>query len=131
MRNNFLSATLTPRLLPAALLLCLSITAFGQKSAKDSTVAPAIEDTGKVSLLQPVKIKDTSKNAADQYFTLQQCIDYALLHQPSLNIAKINIEVAHTNNAINLSTALPQISVNATLTHFLQQSGASQTTTID
>ena len=110
-------------------LLCFSLSASAQKSTAASTTAPPVEDTDKVSLLQPVKVKDTSKNSTDQYFTLQQCVDYALQHQPGLNIALINIDVAKTTNAINLSTALPQINVDATLTHYLQQTGPSQTST--
>lgn len=117
---------LTPRLLPTAILVCLSASAFAQKSSAGSATAPPIEDTAKVSLLQPVKIKDTSKNAADQYFTLQQCVDYALIHEPSLKVAAINLDVTRLNNAIALSTALPQINGDATLTHFLQQSGRTQ-----
>jgi len=108
-------------------LLCLSLSASAQKSNVNSTTAPPVEDTDKVSLLQPVKVKDTSKNSTDQYFTLQQCVDYALQHQPGLNIALINVDVARATNAINLSTALPQINAAGTLTHILQQGGRSQT----
>jgi outer membrane protein TolC len=108
-------------------LLCLSPSVFAQNSKASSTAAPPVEDTSKVSLLQPVKVKDTSKNSADQYFTLQQCVEYALLHQPALNESQINIQVAHLNNAIALSTALPQINVDGTLTHYLQRTGATQT----
>jgi outer membrane protein TolC len=112
-------------------LLCLSASVFAQNSKPTSTAAPPVEDTSKVSLLQPVKVKDTSKNSTDQYFTLQQCVDYALLHQPSVNVAQINIQVTHLNNAIALSTALPQINANATLTHYLQQTGPAKTNTVN
>jgi len=112
-------------------LLCLSSSVFAQSSSNNSTTAPPVEDTSKVSLLQPVKVKDTSKNSTDQYFTLQQCVDYALIHQPSVNVAQINIQVTRLNNAIALSTALPQINAEGTLTHFLQQSGPSKTSTVN
>ena len=110
-------------------LLCLSSSVFAQNSSTNSTTAPPVEDTSKVSLLQPVRIKDTSKNSTDQYFTLQQCIDYALQNQPSLKVAQINIEVTRLNNAIALSTALPQVNADGTLTHILKQSGPAQVTT--
>jgi len=126
MRNISFRPALTRALMPVIFLICLSGTALAQKSGATSTVAPPVEDTGQVSLLQPVKIKDTSKNATNQYFTLQQCVDYALLHQPSLNISQINLQVTRLNNAIALSTAMPQVNADGTLTHFLQQSGRSQ-----
>ena len=112
-------------------LFCFSSPLFAQNTNAKSTTAPAVEDTGKVSLLQPVRIKDTSKNSTDQYFTLQQCVDYALLHQPSLNVAQLNLQITHLNNAIALSTALPQITADATLTHYLQQTGPAKTSTVN
>ncbi len=118
-------------LLINTLLLCLTLPVLAQNTKATTTEAPIVEDTSTVSLLQPVRIKDTSKNSTDQYFTLQQCIDYALQHQPTLNIALINIDVAKANNAIDLSTALPQINASGTLTHFLQQSGPAKTTTVN
>jgi len=45
-----------------------------------------------------------------------------MLHQPSLNISQINIDVAKTTNAINLSGALPQVSASGDLIHYIQQS---------
>lgn len=126
MRNTFFSTALIRRLIPMAFFICLSGAAMAQKSGTNSTIAPPVEDTGKVSLLQPVKIKDTSKNAAAGYLTLQQCVDYALLHEPSLNVAQININVTRLNNAIALSTAMPQINADGTLTHYLKQSGRPQ-----
>jgi outer membrane protein TolC len=113
-------------------LLCFSFYASAQKPASQSTTAPPVEDTAQVSLLQPVKVKDTSKNGGAVYFTLQQCVDYAVEHQPGLNISKINIDVANTTNAINLAGALPQISASGDLIHYLQQSSletATSTTT--
>ena len=54
------------------------------------------------------------------YFTLQQCIDYALLNQPGLNKTLIDIDIAKTTNAINLSGWLPQITAGGNLLHCLQ-----------
>jgi len=109
-------------------LVCFSFYASGQNPGAKTTTTPPVEDTSKVSLLQPVKIKDTSKNSTDEYFTLQQCVDYALLHQPGLIISKINVDVANTTNAINLSGALPQISASGNLIHYIQQSETEEST---
>jgi len=59
--------------------------------------------------------KDTS-----QFLTLSQCIDYALQHQPLLNQSLINVSIARTTNAINLSGWYPQVNLSANLTHYIQ-----------
>jgi outer membrane protein TolC len=53
-------------------------------------------------------------------FTLEQCIEYALQHQPSLNQSIINQSIARTSNAISLSGWLPQLSLTGNLIHFNQ-----------
>jgi len=65
---------------------------------------------------------DTGSN---QYLTLRQCIDYALLHQPAVNRSLININIAKTTNAINLSGFLPQVNASGNLIHTLQSSNAN------
>jgi len=55
-----------------------------------------------------------------QTMTLQQCIDYAMVHQPALNQSKINISIAKVTNAINLSGWLPQVSASGSLTHYFE-----------
>ena len=55
-----------------------------------------------------------------QTFTLNDCIEYALNHQPGLNQSFVNISIARTTNAINLSGWLPQLSISGTLTHYNQ-----------
>ena len=52
--------------------------------------------------------------------TLNQCIDYALLHQPALNQSLLNISIAKATNAINISGWLPQVSLGVNLTHYNQ-----------
>lgn len=52
-------------------------------------------------------------------FTLDQCVDYALKHQPHLNQALIGVDIARTTNAINLSGWLPQAGVSGNLQHYL------------
>ena len=66
--------------------------------------------------------KNGSLNNADTLpsFTLKQCIDYSLQHQPSLQQALINISIAKTTNSISLSGRLPQVGITANLTHYFQ-----------
>jgi outer membrane protein TolC len=109
----------------SACLLGFSLSIYGQNSPVKSTTAPLVQDTGKVSLLQPVKITDTSKSNGNEYLGLQQCIDYALKNQPALNIALINVDVARATNAISLSTALPQVSASGDLIHYLQRANGN------
>ncbi len=51
---------------------------------------------------QQKTINDTAK-----YFNLDQCIVYALKHQPSVMQSDIGIAIARKTNAINLSGWLP------------------------
>ena len=51
-------------------------------------------------------------------FTLQQCVDYALQHQPMVNQAFINQQITRASNAIALSGWLPQVNVTGNLTHY-------------
>jgi len=63
-----------------------------------------------------------SKSTTDtvQYLTLDQCIVYALEHQPALMQSLINVSIAHKTNAINLSAWLPQVNFAAPFTHYIQ-----------
>lgn len=54
-----------------------------------------------------------------QALTLDQCVGYALKHQPGINQALINIAIAKTTNSINLAGWLPQANIGANLTHYL------------
>lgn len=53
-------------------------------------------------------------------FTLQQCIDYGLAHQPFLQQSVIKVTIAKINNAINLSDWWPKINATGNFTHYLQ-----------
>ena len=68
----------------------------------------------------PVKGLCQSKGNIDsvQTFTLRQCVDYALQHQPAVSQALINVEIAHATNAINLSGWYPQLGFSANLNHY-------------
>src|SRR6202000_3247858 len=120
------------RLLLLTGVLLLSALQLYAQNGKTNSVAPplAVPDTSKTNLLMPVMIKDTGKNGALS-LTLKQCIDYALKHQPGLNISLINIDVAKTTNAINLSGALPQASASGDLIHYLQQSSGNNSSTVN
>lgn len=102
-------------------LFCYSLIGYAQNTNSKSVAAPVVvPDTSKTNLLLPVTVKDTGKNGSSQYLTLQQCIDYALQHQPGVNIALININVAKTTNKINLAGALPQVNASGNLIHNIQ-----------
>lgn len=81
-------------------------------------------DTSKVLM----QVKDTT-NAGAPTLTIKQCIDYAMIHQPALNQAQINIEITKATNAINLSTWLPQINASGDAIHYIRQSQYSSATT--
>jgi outer membrane protein TolC len=136
MRNIYFSPGTARVLLLNACLLCLTLVAAAQNKKNSPSTSPAavsappIEDTSKVSLLQPVKVGDTSKNGGGQYFNLQQCIDYALQHQPGVNISLINIDVAKATNDIALSGLLPQVNASGSLIHNIQQPPGTNTTTV-
>ncbi|GAC1300466.1 MAG: TolC family protein [Mucilaginibacter sp.] len=108
--------------------LLFELTAFAQKQKPTSISPPlVVSDTGKHNLLIPVTIRDSSNNTV-QYLDLQQCIDYAMQHQPALNKALINIDITRATNAISLSTALPQVSSSGSLIHYFQTGNSSVNT---
>ena len=61
---------------------------------------------------------DTTGSASS--LTLDQCIQYAMKHQPALNQALIGVPIARATNAINLAGWLPQVNITGNLTHYLQ-----------
>ena len=62
----------------------------------------------------------SGRSAADtsQSLTLDQCLHYALQHEPALNQSLINISITRATNSINLSGWLPQANIAANLTHY-------------
>jgi outer membrane protein TolC len=60
-----------------------------------------------------------SANRADTALTLDQCVDYALKHQPFINQAVVNVAIARATNSISLSGWLPQVNASANLTHYI------------
>jgi len=59
------------------------------------------------------------KNDSAQLLTLDQCIDYAMDHQPALRQALIGVDIAHATNRINVSGWWPQVNASATATHYV------------
>ena len=55
-----------------------------------------------------------------QYLNLDQCIVYALQHQPAMMQSSINVSVARKTNAINLSAWIPQVYLTGDFTHYGQ-----------
>jgi len=98
---------------------------FAQKATPDNPPALAVPDTVKTSLVIPQNVADTGKNANGQFLTLRQCIDYAMQHQPGLNVSKINVEVTKAANNVALAGWLPQATASGDLIHYFQQSNGS------
>lgn len=114
-------------LLLVAGMLCVVQLSYAQKVNPDNPPAPAAPDTIKTNLVIPQNPADTGKNANGQFLTLRQCIDYAMQHQPGLNIAKTNVEVTKATNDVALAAWLPQVTASGDLTHYFQQSNGSST----
>ncbi|WEK21440.1 MAG: TolC family protein [Candidatus Pedobacter colombiensis] len=53
-------------------------------------------------------------------FTLQQCIDYGLKHQPQVQQALIGQTIARINNAINLADWWPKVNATGNFTHYFK-----------
>ncbi len=62
-------------------------------------------------------------------FTLSQCIDYALHHQPAIKRSQLGESIAKTTNDINLSGLLPQVNASGNLVHYFQQSSLGTAST--
>lgn len=58
-------------------------------------------------------------NKADTALTLDQCVAYALKHQPVINQALVNVAITRATNSINLAGWFPQVNVSANLTHYI------------
>jgi multidrug efflux system outer membrane protein len=109
-------------------LLSLSLTAAAQNNKKKQFPVPEnVPDTSTVGFPIMPNATDAGKNGGE-YLTLKQCIDYALIHQPALNKALINVDIAHTTNSINLAAWLPQVNGTGNVVHYIQQSNANIST---
>ena len=61
-----------------------------------------------------------ARTDSSQVFTLDQCIRYALQHQPRLNQSIVNTAITKATNAINLSGWLPQLDLAGSMVHYTQ-----------
>jgi len=85
------------RVFSPVVLLCLSISA----SSLINTAAAQINNT------------DTA-----QTYTLDQCVSYALKHEPMINMAVVNQAIVKATNAIATAGWLPQVNIAGTYTHY-------------
>lgn len=71
-------------------------------------------------LLVSLQLFSQGRQPADslQFLTLDQCIVYALKHQPAYMESAINVSIARKTNAVSLSGWLPQVSFGGSLTHY-------------
>jgi outer membrane protein TolC len=107
-------------------LLCLVQMSYAQKVNPGNQPTLAVPDTVKTNLVVPQNPADTGKNS--QSLTLRQCIDYAMQHQPGLNVSKINVEVTKATNDVALAGWLPQVTASGDLIHYFQQSNGPAST---
>lgn len=63
--------------------------------------------------------------------TLNDCLKYALKNQPALNQSYIDEAISRTNNAIALSTWLPQVNGGANLAHYFKSPPGTSSTNGD
>lgn len=57
-------------------------------------------------------------DTSQQQFTVDQCIAYALKHEPTVNMAMINVAITRATNAINTAGWLPQVNITGSFTHY-------------
>ncbi|MEN0052181.1 MAG: TolC family protein [Mucilaginibacter sp.] len=115
-----------PVFLFISLLFCSPL--ITQAQSKKTDLSPVTQpDTGKNNLIIPLNPRS---NGNDTSLTLQQCIDYAVQHQPALNKALINESITKATNSISLAGWLPQANASGNLLHYIQQSSASSNTTL-
>src|SRR5580704_190668 len=84
-------ALIVKSLISSICFVCLSIAAFSQPNTPPDTA---------------------------QALSLDQCVTYALKHEPMINMAIINVAIVRATNAINTSGWLPQVNVAGSLTHY-------------
>jgi outer membrane protein TolC len=73
-------------------------------------------------ILGSVKCLGQNSNPTDssQGLTLQQCIEYALKHQPAFHQSLINQSIVKSTNSIALAGWRPQVNINGALTHYFE-----------
>ena len=84
-----------------------------------------------LALISQFSFAQKTDTLSSRTFTLSQCIEYALHHQPAIKRSQLGETIAKTTNDINLSGLLPQVNASGNLVHYFQQSslGASSAST--
>ncbi len=85
-------------------LICLSIAASSQTNSAPSRANNAPS---------PLNNTDTAET-----YTLDQCVTYALKHEPFINMAIVNQAIVKATNAIAIAGWMPQVNVNGSFTHY-------------
>lgn len=125
--NIFSMVTIRFLVLTTCLLLTALFTHAQVGSKKSATIfAPPI-DAGMMNSRITIGAKDTNINHTNQFLTLRQCIDYALLHQPALNKSLLNVNITKETNAVNLAAWLPQANASGSQIHYIQVPGNGAT----
>ena len=94
MKKFIFNMSRTRLLLFTLVLSFAAMVSNAQKNQAGTIASPVtVPDTSKNNLLVPVVVKDSTGTGAES-LTLRQCIDYAMLHQPGVNKALINVDVA-------------------------------------
>ena len=57
---------------------------------------------------------------SSQTLTLEQCISYALQHQPTIRQSQVNVSIARVTNSINEAGWLPQLYLTGSAAHYFQ-----------
>ena len=127
---NIFSMVTIRFLLLAAFLFLTTLFTYAQIGGKKSATvfAPPI-DASMMNSRITIGAKDTNINHTNQFLTIRQCIDYALLHQPALNRSLLNGNITKETNAVNLAAWLPQANATGSLIHYIQVPGTSVATT--
>jgi len=61
----------------------------------------------------------SAQNSPDA-LSLNQCIDYAMQHSPTIQQGQLGISIARTTNSINLAGWLPQVNGSLNATHYFK-----------
>jgi outer membrane protein TolC len=69
------------------------------------------------SLINPAAAQIKNTDTAQTY-TMDQCVAYALKHEPNINMAVVSQAIVKANNAIATAGWLPQVNVAGTYTHY-------------
>jgi outer membrane protein len=72
------------------------------------------------TVLQPTKAQTTSSDPVPSTFTLEECIRYALAHQPAIQQSQLDEQIIERTIKSRLADWYPQLNLNYSLQHYLQ-----------